>query len=292
LPHGDVPHARGLALSVVWIQDGLLRVVTAASRGTPRWSPDDWIRSVITRHTTTLSRPEFLKAVRALSARYVESRAALASKAPLDSAGKRAAFAAFYAPLHYLTVSAIIQTLRPPPTIERIVDLGCGTGVAGLAWAATTGTRAAIVGVDRSSWALDELRWNCREMGYRCRAERAALEAVLEREVRDAGRTSRGRVGLIAAWSINELRPTERATALDALVRLTERGAVVLVVEPLALSAVPWWQTWQTAIAGAGGRADEWRLPLDLPSELAELDQAAGFRREALTARTYWLGAT
>ena len=55
-----------------------------------------------------MTRSEFLKAIRALSARYVERRGALPDRSPLDSAGKRAAFAGFYAPLHFLTVRAVI----------------------------------------------------------------------------------------------------------------------------------------------------------------------------------------
>ena len=55
---------------------------------------------------------------------------------PLDTAGKRAAFALFYGPLHFLTVQAIVIALgahaRP---LQMIADLGCGTGVGGAAWA-------------------------------------------------------------------------------------------------------------------------------------------------------------
>ena len=59
-------------------------------------------------------------------------------------AGKRAAFALFYAPLHFMAVTAVVQALgadAPPPA--SIVDLGCGTGVAGAAWALAAGGSAA-----------------------------------------------------------------------------------------------------------------------------------------------------
>ena len=54
----------------------------------------------------------------------------------LDSAGKRAAFALFYAPLHFIAVTEVIRALatsREAPA--TILDLGCGTGAAGAAWA-------------------------------------------------------------------------------------------------------------------------------------------------------------
>jgi hypothetical protein len=49
--------------------------------------------SVPVKNLRALSMPELTRAIRALSARYVESRAQLPDRSPLDSAGKRAAFA-------------------------------------------------------------------------------------------------------------------------------------------------------------------------------------------------------
>ena len=60
---------------------------------TPR--VDAWVEALQVRHRANLTTPEFLKAVRALSARYVERRAELPDRSPIDSAGKRSAFAAF-----------------------------------------------------------------------------------------------------------------------------------------------------------------------------------------------------
>src|SRR4029079_7713771 len=121
---------------------------------------DEWIGSLAAPHQTPFSRPEFLKAAPALSARYGELRAFLHARWPLDSAGKRAAFASFYTPLHLLTTKAIVQALRPAP-VERIVDLGCGTGAASGGWAlAQTQRPPDILGIDRNGWALTEALWN------------------------------------------------------------------------------------------------------------------------------------
>src|SRR5512140_214757 len=106
-----------------------------------------------------MTRPEFLKAIRALSARYVERRGALPDRSAIDSAGKRAAFAGFYAPLHFLTTRHVIAALGGPPAgVASIVDAGCGTGVAGAAWALACTEPPALTGIDLSGWALDEAR--------------------------------------------------------------------------------------------------------------------------------------
>ncbi|HKQ60062.1 MAG TPA: hypothetical protein VJS92_02180, partial [Candidatus Polarisedimenticolaceae bacterium] len=42
-------------------------------------------------------------------------------------------------------------------------------------------------------------------------------------------------------------------------------------------------------VRAAGGRADEWRLPAELPEPLRKLDRAAGLDHRELTARSLWL---
>ncbi len=66
-----------------------------------------WLDALHARHVAPYRPQEFTRALRALSARYVERRSELADRSALDSAGKRSEFAAFYAPLHYLTVREI-----------------------------------------------------------------------------------------------------------------------------------------------------------------------------------------
>jgi len=91
----------------------------------------DWLAALEARHLADLRLPEVTRALRALSSSYVERRRHIARGAPLDSRGKRAAFALFYAPLHWLIVDRIVTALAatdPPPS--AILDLGCGTGTA------------------------------------------------------------------------------------------------------------------------------------------------------------------
>ena len=68
------------------------------------------------RHLADLRVPEVTRALRALSSAYVERRRQTAARAggrhvhgALDTAGKRAAFALFYAPLHFIAVSEVVR---------------------------------------------------------------------------------------------------------------------------------------------------------------------------------------
>jgi hypothetical protein len=246
-----------------------------------------WVDALIARHTSALTRSEFLKAVRALSARYVERRSELPRRPPADSPAKRAAFSAFYTPLHLITVREIVRALRPSPNAaSQLVDLGCGTGPASAGWALAHARPSVIVGIDRHPWALDEAAWNWRMLGLVGRTRRADLVQTAQGFARDpvAPGTS-----LLAAWSVNELDAEARASLLVALLTLSDRGCCVLVIEPLARSAVPWWNDWTRAWATRGGQTAEWKLEAALPTALAALSDEAGFRRETLGARTLWV---
>jgi len=267
---------------------------------------DAWIAALVDRHVAPLRRSEFLKAVRALSARYVERHDDLPGRSALDSAGKRAAFGAFYAPLHFLTVREIVRALTPspgsaaaPPTapqpsmsarsehrIDTLIDLGCGTGACGAAWALALPHRPTLRGFDVHPWAVAETNWNWRTLGLRGRAAAGDLVRETERLVAAGGRQPLAHTAVIYGWSVNELDRATRDRLRPSILALGRLGARVLVVEPIAQSLVPWWQDWARAFAGAGGRADLWKFDTPLPAPLRDLDAEAGFQREGLGART------
>jgi hypothetical protein len=73
----------------------------------------------------------------------------LGAGAPLQGVGKRAAFALYYGPLHFLLIREIVRGLGAADKgVRPIVDLGCGTGDAGAAWALEFPRPPRLVGVD------------------------------------------------------------------------------------------------------------------------------------------------
>ena len=222
------------------------------------------------------------RALRALSTTYVERRQKLADGAALATAGKRAAFALFYGPLHFLTVSHIVRALEanaPPPT--HIVDLGCGTGVGGAAWALCAGAVPQILGLDRHPWAADESRRTYRELGLRGQARIGDLKRLPPIAASGA---------VIAAYTFNELGDERRRSVEMQLLDAATRGTRVLIVEPIARAVTPWWDEAATRIKALGGREDDWRFPADLPPLLRLLDKSAGLHHQELTARSLYLG--
>lgn len=240
-----------------------------------------WLSALDERHLANLRPAEVGRALRALSSCYVERRSRLAEGGALETAGKRAAFALFYAPLHFLTTARILRELPGSPPVGDVVDLGCGTGAAGAAWALESeATR--ITGFDRHPWAVAEANWTYRLLGLRGRALRRDLSRVRLEPA--------PRLGIVAAYTINELPEDVRAVWLPRLVEAHARGAAVLVIEPIARRVAPWWRAWEDAFVAAGGRADEWRFAETLPSRQRELARSAGLNPRELTARSLFAG--
>lgn len=240
---------------------------------------DTWLHDLEGRHLADLRFAEVSRALRALSSTYVERRRAIQDGAALSGAGKRAAFALFYGPLHYLTISEVVRRLDAAPVRRgtTIIDLGCGTGASGAAWAAGA---SPVVAIDRHPWALSEATRTYRHFNVPVRSKQADFTSA------DWPGTA---AAFLAAFAINEVPVPARDRLLERLIERTGRGDAVLIVEPLARSAVPWWREWAGAFAAAGGRADEWRFRVDLPDIVARLDRAAGLNHRELTARTLWV---
>ena len=241
-----------------------------------------WFDALQARHLAELTWPEVTRALRALSSAYVQRRAKLAAGAALDGRGKRAAFALFYGPLHFAAVWSVLERLRADGEVtgraRTVVDGGCGTGAAGAAWALATGTSPSVLGVDVHPWAVTEAGWTYGFFGLDARARRGDL-ASLKRDPASA---------LVAAYTLNELESSARDRVLETALAGTGE---LLVIEPIARGVAPWWDAAAGAVRARGGRADDWKLPLEMPERWRLLDRAAGFRRDHLTARSLWLPA-
>ena len=237
------------------------------------------------RHLAELTFPEVSRALRALSSAYVERRAKLADGAALSGAGKRAAFALFYGPLHFLLVRHIaLQLPGACARIASLIDVGCGTGASGAAWARGDRPRIrhanANVAIDRHPWAVAEAKVTYRAFGLPADVRRADVATA---------QLPRGRSAILAAFTLNELSDAARDALLARLVDRALRGDRLLIVEPLAGFVAPWWNRWRDTVEHAGGRADEWRLRAALPAIVAKLDRAAGLHHREVTGRSLYL---
>jgi hypothetical protein len=134
-----------------------------------------------------------------------------------------------------------------------------------------------IAGIDRHPWAVEEARWTYRQL----RVDGGARAGDMVRLPPIAPGAA-----VVAAYVLNEL-PTVTRELLEArLLDAASRGASVLIVEPIARRVAPWWDATAARFAAVGGRADEWRFPVDLPVPLRVFDKAAGLDHRELTART------
>jgi hypothetical protein len=234
------------------------------------------------RHFADLTFPEVSRALRALSSAYVERRGQLAEGTALAGAGKRAAFALFYAPLHYLLIREIVRAVPGAETpAHTLVDLGCGTGAAGAAWATAGDRSPRLRGIDQHPWALAEAALTYRAFGLSARTERADAAAA----------RLKSPCAVLAAFTVNELSASSRDVLLSRLLDRRRPGDCLLIVEPIAGSITPWWAQWRDAIVSAGGRADQWRFAVQLPPVVEKLDRAAGMNHRELTARSLWLSS-
>ena len=241
-----------------------------------------WLALLEARHLADFRVGEVTRALRALSSAYVQRRQRLAAGAALSSAGKRAAFALFYGPLHLLTVAHIVRAVggdSPAPT--HILDLGSGSGVAAAAWALCAGARPSILGIDRHPWAVEESRRTYRDLNLHGHARVGDLKRL-------PPLASSGAV--IAAFTLNELDERHRHAVEMQLLAAAGRGTRVLIVEPIARAVTPWWDQTAARIKGLGGREDDWRVPVELPPLLRLLDRSAGLHHEELTARSLYVG--
>src|SRR5262249_10117663 len=129
-------------------------------------------------------------------------------------------------------------------------------------------------------WAVEEARWTYRQFGLRGHARQgdaARLPAVKRGDA------------VIAAYLLNELPEPDRLRLEAQLRDASTAGVRVLVLEPIARSLAPWWHTTVERVLAAGGRADEWRFAIELPTLLRTFDRAAGLNHRELTLRSLYL---
>jgi SAM-dependent methyltransferase len=252
---------------------------------------DAWIADLEARHLRDMTTAEVARALRALSSTYVERRARLGGRGAFDTAGKRAAYALYYAPRRFLMTAHLVRHLAAPSGPLRVIDLGCGTGAAGAAWACAAGAGSSLTGLDTHPWAIEEARAAYRTLRLDGTARRGtAVDATWRPRERSRGAATRMPMALVLSYVANELADDARAALLPQLLAEAAAGARVPVMEPITRKTSPWWPAWTRAVVAAGGRQDEWRLRIAPPPITEALGRAAGLDAHEATGRTLWLG--
>ena len=95
----------------------------------------------------------------------------------------------------------------------------------------------------------------------------------------------------MAAYVLNELPEPIRAALMARLLDAVRAGSSVLVLEPIATRVVPWWPSWASQGTEAGGRSDEWRVPIERPDLVRRFDTAVGLDHRTLTFRSLFIPA-
>ena len=245
-----------------------------------------YLKHLEERQLADLRFPEVTRALRALSSTYVERReSSLADNKALEGAGKRAAFALYYGPIHFLLIQHIIREIGVTLNPGVVVDLGCGTGVAGAAVATSATPPLRVLGVDTHPWTLDEAKFTYKAFGLHSEVRRS--HAAKTRFPADTS-------VVVAAFVVNELNDGDRAVLLEnvqQLVRMKPGAARrhVLIVEPISQRISPWWNQWAGEFTKIGGRADIWKARIEPPPTVKRLARAAGLRPDMLTARSLFV---
>lgn len=238
-----------------------------------------FLEALVERHLKELKFGEVTRALRALSADYVEKREEGGLARALDGRGKRAAFGLYYGAIHFLAAQALVSEAglgfedsgRP-----TILDLGCGTGVCSAAWALGSADPTSVVAADRSSFALHEARWNYRMLRISAETSRSITETL------DAIRRPDG---IVIGWTLNELDEERRDQIATRVVPWVAKGSRLLVIEPVSKRVTPWWDEWTARFPKDRCSVQEKKLRLNLPPKIALLARSAGLGADAMVVR-------
>jgi SAM-dependent methyltransferase len=242
---------------------------------------DRWVADNAARALETLTFAEIRKGAQALSSLYLERRGGgRVAERSVEGRGKRAAFASYYAPLHFLATVGVLQSVGADflGAATRVHDLGCGTGAVGAAVAALSPGRIEVSAIDRSGWALAEAKRSYQAFGARARTRRGVLP-------RDLPRKSGPEDLFVLGWFANELASSEREALFAALLRHVEAGARMLMLEPLAGGVSPWWSECVATFESVGAHARQEKWQIERPDWVAQLDRASLLDHRSVGAR-------
>ena len=238
-----------------------------------------YLNALLDRHLQDLKFSEVTRSLRAVSAGYVEKREEGGLARALDGRGKRAAFALYYGATHFLAALALVRELDlgfAGSSGRTILDVGCGTGVCGAAWALGSAAPTSVIGADRSSFALHEARWTYGFLRVKGETRRSITETLDSIKRPD---------GIVIGWTLNELDDEKREVILAKLLPWVAKGSRLLVIEPVSKRVAPWWDAWVGRFPPDRCSTVEKKLRLALPAKIALLARSAGLSTDAMVVR-------
>ena len=109
--------------------------------------------------------------------------------------------------------------------------------------------------------------------------EQAIPHVLARRDVLGIAQTGTGKT---AAFTLPMITRLEHGRARARMPR-------TLILEPLARGVAPWWKSAARRVIALGGRADEWKLTVDVPPIVALLGNAAGLNYRELRFQSLFL---
>jgi len=239
-----------------------------------------WINTIFDRWLSELTYKEIARGLKSLSDDYVKRRDRIRYKA-LAGRGKQAASVLYYGVRHFVIARETLVALGGDENVpELIVDLGCGTGVAGAAWFLHCRGQQKVVGVELNPHIIREAEYTYKCLNITGKVIRCHLSKY---------RWPKPPLCVIAAFTINELNDGDRELLWSNLERQVKASSRVLIIEPLATRITPWWQEWVERVKALGGRTGEWHFDVELPEPVYRLGKSAGLQPDELGARVLWI---
>lgn len=243
-------------------------------------SLEGWTEALHDKWAANLTFQELRKGAQAVSDVYVHGRAkgGLAKRA-VDGRAKRAAFACYYGVIHAIVVSELFGPRGPLriPAGVRCLDFGCGPGALGAGLAAGGAEPSSVHGLDLVGANVEMARWTYDWWGLTGGARVGRLPRALG--------TPRTTDLIGFGWCVNELIPADRKALWGPLQAAVVAGSGILLIEPLSRRAVSWWSEAERALCHDGAKSIEFRVRVDLPTRVRDLDRATGLNHSEVGAR-------
>lgn len=228
-----------------------------------------------------LTRRAWHQAIQAASRNYTSQRQRL-SQSVAPSPAIQLAQHGYYGVMHALIVQAIAAYFHIQQwPFQRLIDIGCNTGVAGLTLCAQLPTITSYIGLEPQRWAAKKAK----QFQLAC--------AIPGKIFSGTGLTWQPQKGdlILLSFVLNEMTESQRKVLHSKLLHHLEKGAGILIIEPIARHITPWWDSWlQSFLPWSYSQANLQKAwPVQTPQMWFESHHGAGFHHQRWKARSLWI---